>query len=164
MKIGLVYYSRTGHTKKVAEIIKGKLEKDAEVDLIEILHEKKPGFFKAGSSSSKQLDVPIKNTDFDLKKYDLIVAGTPIWAGNPSPYLKTFMNKAENVNGKKAAIFMIGISPINKRDRAKEKIKNDLEKVGLKPLKSTLLIRTKRDNIVEGEENIDNFVKSVLKS
>ena len=164
MKIGIVYYSRTGNTKQAAKILEEKFkEKKAQVDLIEIEHVKKPGFFKAGSSAANQKEVPIKNTNFDLKKYDFIVAGTPTWAGKPSPYLKAFMNRTENVKGKKVAFFSVGMSPIDKREIVIEIIKNDLEKVGLKTIESTLFLRTKRDKIVDGENNIDNFVNNVLK-
>jgi multimeric flavodoxin WrbA len=37
----------------------------------------------------------------------MILVGTPTWAGMPSPYLKTFLNKAENVKGKKGALFLL---------------------------------------------------------
>ena len=52
MKIGIIYYSRTGNTKKAAQIIKDKLrDKKIEVELFEIKHVKKPGFFKAGKAA-----------------------------------------------------------------------------------------------------------------
>ena len=45
MKIGIVYYSRTGNTKYAAEIIEKKLKDlKKDVDSIEIEHLKKPGF------------------------------------------------------------------------------------------------------------------------
>ena len=69
MKIGLVYYSRTGNTKKIAKILEEKFkEKNTEIDLIEIEHVKKPGFFAAGKASTKQLELPIKNNHFDMQK------------------------------------------------------------------------------------------------
>ena len=69
MKIGIVYYSRTGNTKQGAKTLEEKLkEKNAEVELIEIEHVKKPGFFAAGKASMKQLELPIKNNHFDMQK------------------------------------------------------------------------------------------------
>ncbi|MCJ7572191.1 MAG: NAD(P)H-dependent oxidoreductase, partial [Candidatus Thermoplasmatota archaeon] len=98
MKVGLVYYSRTGNTKQVAKILEEKLKgKKAEVELIEIEHVKKPSFFAAGRVSMKQLELPIKNNHFDMQKYDVIIVGTPTWAGRPSPFMKVFINKAENI-------------------------------------------------------------------
>jgi flavodoxin len=163
MKIGLMYYSRTGNTKQVAKTLEEKLkEKNAEVDLIEIEHIKRPGFLTAGKAATKQLELPIKNTDFDMGKYDVILAGSPTWNKRPSPFIITFINKAENMKGKKIAIFSTGMSPINTRDQFKEIIKNNLEKAGLKTFDSFLALQFTRGKLVDGEQNIDNFVKTVL--
>ncbi len=125
MKIGIIYYSRTGNTRKIAKILEGKIkEKKAEVDLIEIEHVNRPGFFKAGRASMKQQELTIKNTDFDMGKYDIIIAGSPTWAGRPSPFITTFLNKAENIKGKTVAVFGTGMSPIDKREQFNIIIKN----------------------------------------
>jgi len=164
MKIGIVYYSRTGNTRQAAKILEEKLkEKKAEVDLIEIEHVKRPGFFTAGKAASHQQDLPIKNTNFNMGKYDVIIAGSPTWAAKPSPFITLFMNKAENIKGKKVAIFGTGMSPINVREQFKEIIKNNLEKAGIKTFDSFLALQFKRGKLVDGEQNIDNFVNSVLK-
>jgi len=164
MKIGIVYYSRTGNTKQVAKTLEEKLkEKKAEVDLIEIEHVKRPGFLTAGKAASKQLELPIKNTDFDMGKYDVILAGSPTWAGRPSPFINIFMNKAENIKGKKIAVFGTGMSPIDKREQFKEIIRNNLEKAGIKTFDSFLALQFTRGKLVDGEQNIDNFVNTALK-
>jgi len=164
MKIGLVYYSRTGNTRQVAKTLEEKLkEKNAEVDLIEIEHVKRPGFFAAGKASMNQLDLPIKNNDFDMQKYDVIVVGTPTWAGRPSPFAKVFINKAENIKGKKVAVFGTGMSPIDKREQFKEIMTNNLKNAGINTVEDYLLINFKRHQMADGQQNIDNFVNSVLK-
>jgi flavodoxin len=164
MKIGIVYYSRTSNTRRMAKTLEEKLkEKNAEVDLIEIEHVKRPGFFAAGKAATKQLELPIKNTNFDMGKYDVILAGSPTWAGRPSPFIITFINKAENMKGKKIAIFGTGMSPINARDQFKEIIKNNLEKAGLKPFDNFLALQFTRGKLVNGEQNIDTFVNTVVK-
>ena len=164
MKIGIVYYSRTGNTKQVAKILEEKFKQNAEVDLIEIEHVKKPGFFTAGKSAARQLELPIKNTDFDMGRYDFIIAGSPTWAGKPSPFITSFMKKAENIKGKKVAVFGTGMSPIDKRDQFNEIMRNDLENLGVKTVDNSLFINFRRGKIADGEQNIDNFVKTVLKT
>ncbi|MCJ7571033.1 MAG: flavodoxin family protein [Candidatus Thermoplasmatota archaeon] len=164
MKIGIVYYSRTGNTRQVAKTLEEKFkEKNAEVDLIEIEHVKRPGFFTAGRASMNQQELSIKNTDFDMQKYDVMIVGTPTWAGRPSPFMKVFINKAENIKGKKVAVFGTGMSPLDKREQFKEIMKNNLENVGIKTVENYLLINFKRGQIVDGEQNIDDFVNTVLK-
>jgi flavodoxin len=163
MKIGIVYYSRTGNTRHVAKILQEKFkEKKVDVDLIEIEHVKRPGFFTAGRASSKQLDVPIKNIDFDMGKYDVIIAGSPTWAGKPSPFITTFMKKAENIQGKKVAVFGTGMSPIDKRDQFKEIMKDDFEKVGIKTIDGFLTLHYRNGHLVDGQQNIDSFVTNCL--
>ena len=163
MKIGIVYYSRTGNTRQVAKILQEKFkEKKADVDLIEIEHVKRPGFFTAGRASSKQLEVPIKNTDFNLGKYDVIIAGSPTWAGKPSPFITTFMKKAENIQGKKVAVFGTGMSPIDKREQFKEIMKNNFEKAGIKTINGFLALHYRNGQLVDGQQNIDSFVNNCL--
>ena len=165
MKIGMVYYSRTGNTKQVVNILEQKLkEKNADFDIIEIEHVNKPGFFAAGRASMKQQELPIKNTDFDMQKYDIIIAGTPTWAGKPSPFVISFINKADNMKGKKVAVFGTGMSPINKREQFKEIINTNLKKAGIWPVEDYLLINFKGHQIADGQQNIDDFVNAVLES
>ena len=165
MKIGIVYYSRTGNTRQIAKTLEENFKKkNAEVELIEIEHAKKPGFFTAGKASSKQLELPIKNTDFDMGKYDVVIAGSPTWAGKPSPFIKSFINKAVNIKGKKVAVFGTGMSPINKREQFIEIIRNNLKNAGIKSADNFLAINFKRGKITDGEQNIDDFVKNILKN
>jgi len=162
MKIGIVYYSRTGNTKHAAKIIESKLkEQKADVELVEIEHLKKPGFIKAGRAALTQKELPIKNTESDLKKYDFILVGSPTWAGRPVPYIKTFMSKTENVKGKKAMIFNTGASPIDDREKTIEIIKNDLDKFGLSVIDNSLKLKMKKQEIQDGEQYIDKFVEKI---
>lgn len=164
MKIGIVYYSRTGNTKKAAQILEEKLKgKKADVSLIEIEQIKRPGFFTAGRAAMKQTELPIKNTEFDMKDYDILLVGSPTWAGNPSPFAKSFMNKAQNIRGKKVGVFYTCGGPIEDREKLNGTIKNNLENVGVKVIDNYLALQMKKGQIIDGEQNIDNFVKTVLK-
>ncbi|MCJ7570954.1 MAG: flavodoxin family protein [Candidatus Thermoplasmatota archaeon] len=164
MKIGLVYYSRTGNTRQVAKTLEEKFkEKNAEVDLIEIEHVKRPGYFTGGKASTFQQELPIKNNHFDMQKYDIIIVGSPTWSKRPSPFVKSFINKAENIKGKKVAVFSTGMSRINEREQFKEIIKNDLKNAGMKTFDSYLALQFKKEQIIDGEQNIDDFVNTVLK-
>ena len=72
------------------------------------------------------------------------------------------MNKAENVNGKKGAIFLTGATPIEDREKATSIIRNDLDNVGLKTVIAPLLLRMRKEEIIDGEQNIDGFINAVL--
>jgi flavodoxin len=112
----------------------------------------------------KQYELPIKNTDFDMQQYDSIIVGTPTWAGKPSPFVLSFIKKAENIKGKKVAVFGTGMTPINKREQFKEIINTNLKNAGISPVEDYLLINFKRHQIADGQQNIDKFVNTVLKS
>ncbi|WP_052125268.1 flavodoxin family protein [Thermotoga sp. Mc24] len=92
MKILVVYYTRSGHTKKVAEIIKDILKAD-----IDEVMDRKPrkgifGFLKAGYEATvgKTTDIIFKK---DPSEYDLVVVGTPIWNGRVTPAIRTYLLK-----------------------------------------------------------------------
>ena len=98
-----------------------------------------------------------------MDKYNIILAGCPTWAGRPSPFAKVFINKAENIKGKKVAVFGTGMSPIDKREQFKEIMTNNLKNAGINTVEDYLLINFKRHQMADGQQNIDNFVNSVLK-
>lgn len=165
MKIGIVYYSRTGNTKKVAELLKDNFENNkSQVDLIEIIHEKKLGFFKAGRAGMKQTELPIKNNDFDLSKYDSVIVGMPIWAFNPSPYFRSYFNNIKNLNGMKAGIFLTGGSEPDKNIEKGQVIKDYLDEKGASTIDSILTLQMQKGNrITSGKENIEEFVNKIIK-
>ena len=163
MKIGIIYYSRTGNTRNVAKKLEEKLKnKKISVELIEVKHTKKPGFFRAGYAAIKQKDLPITNTNFDLKKYDILLFGAPIWAGKPAPFVKTFINKAKNSEGKKAAVFLTCSSNPNKYVKAAEIISRYLEKINIKTIDTFLILKMKKKQIVTGTQEIDGFVEKII--
>ncbi len=164
MNIGIVYYSRSGNTKKVAEFLEEKLKnKKAKVDLIEIQHVKKPGFFKAGRAAMSQKDMPIKNNDFNLKKYDKIIVGSPVWAGKPAPYIQSFFDKAEGIKDKKTGVFITGSASGEKNAKVSNLIKENLKSAGLKTIDKTLNLKVKKEEILEDKEKINDFVETVMK-
>jgi multimeric flavodoxin WrbA len=102
MMVGIVYYSRTGNTRTAAQLLAEKLRKQqATVDLIEIEALKRPGFFTAGRAAMKEKELPIKNTNVDLGKYETLIVGSPTWAGSSSPFIKTFFLLRRTSKGRK---------------------------------------------------------------
>lgn len=102
MKALVVYYSRTGKTKNIAESIAKKLGADIEeiVDttprkgFFGFLFGSRDAMFKKGTSIE-----PLKSKPED---YDVVVVGTPIWAGTMAPAVRTYLNISKI---KKAAFF-----------------------------------------------------------
>lgn len=162
MKICIIYYSRTENTRNVAKLLEGKLkERKADVELIEIEAVKKPGFLKAGRAAMTQKELPITNTDVDLKKYDKILVGSPTWAGRPTPHIRSFFNIADNYKGKEAGVFFTCSGSIEKSQTGKD-IKNYLGEIGLNVIDEILSLQMKKEEIKDGEKNIDGFIKTIM--
>lgn len=91
MKILVVYYSRTGTTKRVAEIISKMLK----CDIGEIYDTKNRegimGYLKSGRDASLGRLTLIKDIKYDTKQYDLIIIGTPVWAWNMATPVRTYI-------------------------------------------------------------------------
>ena len=109
MKALVVYYTRTGNTKFVAETIAAELGADIE----EIMDLKKRqgtlGWLSAGRDAMGAKETGIAQTKRTPTDYDLIIIGQPVWAGNPTPAIRTYLNK-NDLSGKKVALFLSDIN------------------------------------------------------
>jgi flavodoxin len=91
MKILVVYYSRTGNTKKAALQISRELR--AQTDEIIDLKDRKMkivGWLVSGRDASKGSLTEIKCKK-DPSKFDLVIVGTPIWAWTLTPAIRTYL-------------------------------------------------------------------------
>ena len=106
MKTLIAYFSFGGNTALAAGLLRSSL--NADVHEIKLLKDKKrsgPGkFFWALSQVLGNKRPAVKPFADDINKYDLILLGTPVWAGNPSPALLSFIDQAKIAN-KKIALF-----------------------------------------------------------
>jgi len=100
----VTFYSRTGTTKKVAERIADTLGCEIE----EILDTKNRGgilgFLASGREASSKLLTKLKPIKKDPSSYDLVVIGTPIWAGRLSSPIRTYLSENKG-KFKKVAFF-----------------------------------------------------------
>ncbi len=89
----VVFYSRTGTTKKLAEAISGSLESDIE----EIFDTKgRTGIFGyLGSAFDAMLKkvAAIEKTKKDPALYDIVVIGTPVWNSKMSTPIRTYISE-----------------------------------------------------------------------
>ena len=104
MKTLVVYYSRTGNTKYVAEKIAERLA----AETCEIFDKKsrkgRLGFVRGGYESIRK-----KLTEIEFSKkvdnYDLLIIGSPVWANGITPAIRTFIHQS-NLSNKKIACFV----------------------------------------------------------
>ncbi|MEN8908226.1 MAG: NAD(P)H-dependent oxidoreductase [Clostridiales bacterium] len=106
MKILIVYYSLGGNTEFIAQKIGDEL--NASILRLEPVNDiEKKGFMRYVRGGKQVLfnsSPKLKNFDENLIEYDLIILGTPVWAGRYTPAFKTLFEKYKFDN-KKLAIY-----------------------------------------------------------
>ncbi|MFX1320587.1 MAG: flavodoxin family protein [Promethearchaeota archaeon] len=89
----VVFYSRTGNTKKIGELISRELNCEYE----EIFDTKKRsgviGFLRAGADATREKLTIIKEIEKNPELYDLIIIGTPIWSKRMSTPIRTYITE-----------------------------------------------------------------------
>lgn len=104
LKSLVIYYSRTGNARFVAETIAAEIGADIE-EVIDLKNRKGPlGFLSGGFAARRSKETEIVPTKKSPAGYDLIIVGTPVWAGRPSPAIRTYLKK-NDLSGKKVAVF-----------------------------------------------------------
>ena len=106
MKTIIVYFSLEGNTDFVAQ----KIASELNADILRLSPKKvypSKGFSKFfwGGKSAVMGEAPeLEPYSFNAQDYDLIIFGTPVWAGTFAPPLRTFINE-NDMTGKKFAAF-----------------------------------------------------------
>jgi flavodoxin len=104
MKTLVVYYSRTGKTRFVAEKVIAELKADIE-KIVDLKNRSgRFGFLKAGYDATRGNETEIAETQKSPSEYDLIVIGTPVWNSRPASAIRTYLKK-NDLAGKKVAVF-----------------------------------------------------------
>ena len=154
MKTLIVYYTLEGNTHYAAKKIASLLD----ADMLRIKPVKtypRKGFrkFLWGGKSAVMAEKPeLEPYTFDASAYDRIVFGFPVWAGNVTPPLRTFI-KENDLSRKRFAAFACQSGA--GAEKAFEKLKTAL---GIRELDAELVLidpKTKPDPI--NEKKISGF-------
>jgi flavodoxin len=89
----VVYYSRSGTTRKVAEAIVASLKCDCEE--IEGVRRYRGlfGLIIGGSQAARKKCPPIKPPQKDPAQYDVVIIGTPVWASTMASPVRTWLTQ-----------------------------------------------------------------------
>ena len=104
MKTAVVYYSMHGNVRYVAE----KTARELGADLIELIPVKAypdkgaMQFIWGGSAVTFKKKPELEPYKFNAADYELVIIGTPVWASNFTPPLRTFFEN-NDLTGKKIA-------------------------------------------------------------
>ncbi|MEM2724428.1 MAG: NAD(P)H-dependent oxidoreductase [Candidatus Nezhaarchaeales archaeon] len=160
MKVAVVYYSRTGYTKRVVNVLKQVLaSEDFTVDVYVVLPMReysKPlhvnfrliydTIFKKGTSIKFEPSKP------KLGDYDLVVVASPIWIGTLSSPIQEFLKRHATMR----SVVVIATSV---RSMETAKIERNVEKLcGAKPM----LCANIRDATIRDSAKLKETVQEVV--
>ena len=90
-RILVVYYSRTGNTRTLAGDLVAAL--GADVDRIDDRRERCGvlGYLRCAREALSKRTIELQPPAYDPASYDVVVLGTPVWAGNISSPLRSYV-------------------------------------------------------------------------
>ncbi len=160
MKTAIVYYSLEGNTELVANQLAAMLSADCIA-----LHPTKQyptgvvSKFIWGGKSAVFADEPeLENYVFDSSQYDLVILGTPIWAGTFVPPLRTFL-KQQKLANKNIALYACCAG--GSTARCFQKLKEELP--GCTVLGELTLVDPKR-NEMQAKQEIEAFGNHIIQT
>ena len=148
----VAFYSRTGITKKVAEIIADSLKCDTE-EIFTTKNRSGPiGYLICGKEAMEKKPAGIKPTKKKLDEYDLVIAGTPIWGWNMSSPVRAYL-ELNNKDFRKLAFFC------TQGGSGAERAFKDMEEVCKKKPVATLMLKTEEVNKGGYMDKVNEFIK-----
>jgi flavodoxin len=155
MKTLILFYSRTGTTRKVAEKIAKILEADIEEISDNINRSGLRGYLISGKEAVSKKNNKINPITHDVSDYDLVIIGTPVWAWTMSSPVRSLITEQKD-KFKKVAFFC------TQGGEGNQGALSDMIKLSNKEPIATLSLLTKKVVRDEIEEDVDNFTKSLF--
>lgn len=154
IKALIVYYSRTGTTRKAAERISKLLGCDVE-EIQDVTNRSgKLAFIKAGRDALRKRLTTLDKVKNDPGIYDVVIIGTPVWANKMSTPIRTYISQYKG-SFKKVAFFCT-------QEGTDESLFNDMESLcEKKPIATLNLLRKQEVESDNCPEKINNFVSKI---
>lgn len=106
MRAIIIYYSYSGNTKKVADILADYLGRSYEVKMVRLVALDEAGsFFKQAARALFRKKAHISPAELNLSGYDLVCFGTPVWAFAPAPAMNTYLEDCLGLKDKLLVLF-----------------------------------------------------------
>lgn len=151
MSILVAYYSRTGCTRNVAE----QMAQSLRANLLELQDQRNRagvwGFIKGGFDAARKKPTELAAIDIDLATYELVIIGSPVWAGTICPAVRTFLQQSA-ATIPRAAFFCTHGGGGASQSYA------DAERLFHKPLEATVALRDKDVKSNETDQAINTFI------
>lgn len=159
-KTVLIYYSLQGHTEYIAKKISTQLE----CPTIQLELEKEFSrtntflqYFWAGKSAVFHDKPKLKNTSLNVSRYDTIIIATPVWAGNMSSPIRSFLTSYA-IEGKQ--MYLVATNSGGSFVKCFASIRKLLPKSTIK--KAIGFVEVTEDTYPTHKERLEVFCKEVL--
>lgn len=150
MKILVVFYSRTGTTRKVGQMIAQKLGADLEEIVDTVDRSGIIGYMKSGKDALQKKLTIINPVTKDPAEYDLVIIGTPNWGTHMASAIRTYITEQKG-KIKKAAFFC------TQGGKGESKLLSEMKDLsGIQPLEE-LTILTREVTRNDYEKKVDEF-------
>jgi len=111
MRVAIIFHSLSGNTRRVAELLAGRLAPLVDgADLVEVhdLHQYSTltAYMTGAPRAMRGEAAEIDPAEIDLSAYDVAVLGTPVWAFSPTPAVNAAVAALRGIEGKEAVIFV----------------------------------------------------------
>lgn len=155
MKTLIIYYSRTGLTKKLANSIKEKLL-DCDIEEIKTKTSRMGmiQYLLCGKEAVQEKITDIENTIYDPKNYDNIIIGSPIWAANISSPIRTYIENNKSDLKNVSAFFTQGSS-------GAEKAILKLQKMLSQNISTSLILTSKEVAKSQYQNQLNEFISKI---
>jgi flavodoxin len=155
MKTLVIYYSRTGITKQIGDIIAKKLGADVEEIKDTVDRSGAKGYLLSGRDAMKKKLTRLEPLAKNPSDYDLAIIGTPVWCWNMSVPVRTYVSENKDKFSKVAYFCTMGGAGDQKTFSGTEEI------IGKKPI-STLTLTTKEVVKNEFSKKIEKFLSEIM--
>jgi len=159
VNVCIVYYSKTGKTRKVVEYIKRRLEESGISVNVFFVKPARDYFDKLLHLNPRILyevlmrkPVEIVNATVKLEECDVLVIATPVWWGAASPPIYSFIAKYSGMYSK--PVYCVTTADLNV-DYA-SRLKRELENMEYNVVDCVLIVDPNRDRI-----KLDKFVEEI---
>lgn len=158
MKAIIVYFSLEGDSKYVADKIAQIIGADTlRIEPIKAYPTSRIKKYIWGGKSVIFREKPkLKQYEFTKRHYDLVIVGSPVWAGTYAPPLKSFF-KDNKIASKKIALYCCCGG--GSTEKCLRKMQEDSQARGLVPTLS--LVEPAKNPTKEVEEKIEQFCKKL---
>jgi len=154
MKILIVYYSRTGLTKKLGEKLADTLSAQTEEIKDEVARGGVIGYLRCGKEAMQDISPVILDSKNNPADYDLVIIGTPVWAATMASPVRSYLI-AQKDKFKRVAFFAT-----QGGEGANRTVEKMTEVCGLKPVASLVVLS--REIVKDScSDKVQQFIKKI---